>query len=147
MNSYSSKSAFYLGVFSIGLGLIANKWILEVLFSSDGFIESSRTIFLIAIVQVILIGIGIYLVIQKPRIDLPSRKNFALLAVTTFISIMLVEITLRIWINHFSTDEQYCRYSLYSDIPSENYQWSSHHYLNYYPTPNYKTRPHVSQLF
>lgn len=76
--------------------------------------------------------------LKKPRIEFPSIKDFSLIILSIFISIMLIEITLRIWMNHFSTDRQYRKYALYTEVPPENYQWSPHHYLNYYPTPNYK---------
>ena len=76
--------------------------------------------------------------VRKPRIKLPSRENFTVIAVSTIFSIMLVEAGLRIWLNHFSTHSQYIKYSLYTDVPAEMYQWSPHHYLNYYPTPDYK---------
>ena len=138
MNNYSSKSALYLGVSLIGIGVVTNKWTLEVLVSSDGRIESIQTIILIAITQFILISIGIYLVMKKPHIDLPSNKNITLTIVSTLIAIIVVEISLRIWLSNFSSDEQFLRYSLYTEIPSEKFQWSPHHYLNYYPTPDYK---------
>ena len=76
--------------------------------------------------------------IRKPRITLPSKKDFAVIAVSTLVSILLVETGLRVWLNHFSTHSQYIKYSLHTDVPPEMYQWSPHHYLNYYPTPDYK---------
>ena len=75
---------------------------------------------------------------RKPRITLPSRRDFAIIVASTLFSIMLLEAGLRIWLKHFSTHSQYIKYSLYTDVPAEMYQWSPHHYLNYYPTPDYK---------
>ena len=137
MRKNSSKYAFYLGIIAIALGIIANKWFIEIFFTSDGYIGSLRTVFSICITQMILIGIGIYLIKKKPKISVPENKEFALIAVSIFISFIVVEVTLRIWINYFSTQDQYSKYCLYTDIPPEHYQSSPHHYLNYFPTPNY----------
>jgi len=68
----------------------------------------------------------------------PSRKEFALIVVSVFISIILLEILLRIWLVHFRSERQFLKYSLYADIPAKNFSLSPHHYLNFYPTPNYK---------
>jgi len=76
--------------------------------------------------------------LQKLRIHLPSGKEFFIMFISTLFSLILVEIALRIWLNNFSTHEEYQKYALYTDVPPEEYQWSPHHYLNYYPTPNYK---------
>ena len=60
------------------------------------------------------------------------------MAASIIFTLVLVEAGLRIWLNHFSSHSQYVKYSLYTDVPAKMYQWSPHHYLNYYPTPDYK---------
>jgi lysophospholipase L1-like esterase len=75
---------------------------------------------------------------RKTRINLPPKKDIAVMAASIIFTLILVEAGLRIWLNYFSTHSQYVKYSLYTDVPAEMYQWSPHHYLNYYPTPGYK---------
>lgn len=74
----------------------------------------------------------------KANINLPSKKDFAVIVASIVFTLLLLEAGLRIWLGFFSTDSQYVKYSLYTDVPLEKYQWSPHHYLNYYPTPNYR---------
>ena len=138
MHNDRPKTGIYLGAFLIGIGLIFNKWILELLFSTDGSIGSPPTQALIAIVQFLLIGFGVYCAIRNPRIEVPSRRQIGLLVASTLLSVVLIEITLRVWLTYFSTAEQYRVYAHYTDIRSEDYYLSPHHYLNYYPTPNYR---------
>ena len=141
MNGFNSKSSFSIGILAIGLGLISNKWVLERFIAADGYIESSLIVYSIVAVQLVLIGIGLYLVVRKPHLRLPSKKEVALVSASITFSTVLAEITLRIGFNLFGTDEQYSRYALYTDFPPKNRQWAPHHYLNYFPTPRYKKGP------
>lgn len=50
---------------------------------------------------------------------------------------LVLEIGARIWLNVLATPEQYAEYVLFTDLRPEQYQLTKHHYLNYYPTPNY----------
>ena len=40
MHSNRGKTGIYLGMFLVGIGIVANKWVLELLFSPDGAIQS-----------------------------------------------------------------------------------------------------------
>ena len=138
MNNNRARAGIYLGVFLVGMGVVANKWVLEFLFSPDGSIQSPPALVLIAVLELMLIGCGIYTAVQNPPVTVPSRRQVGLLAGSTFLSMALIEITLRVWLTHFSTAEQYRIYAHYTDIQAEDYYLSPHHYLNYYPTPNYR---------
>jgi lysophospholipase L1-like esterase len=52
--------------------------------------------------------------------------------------LLLLEIGSRIWVNYLASDEQARRYKLGIDMDPGSLQWSPHHYLNYFPTPNYR---------
>ena len=40
MHSNCGKTGIYLGMFLVGIGIVANKCVLEVVFSPDGAIQS-----------------------------------------------------------------------------------------------------------
>jgi lysophospholipase L1-like esterase len=66
------------------------------------------------------------------------RKAISLAFICVFIPLLLCEVGSRVWLNSFATPEQRLRYGLYSEISPGEFSWTRHHYLNYYPTPNYK---------
>ncbi len=138
MNNHKPKTALHLGIFILSSGIAGNKWVLEHLLSPDGRIESRQIAFTIAMAQLSLISIGIFLIAKKPHINTSLKKEFSLAAASILISILLAEAALRVWLSHFSTQEQQSAYALFTDIPPEHRTWSPHHYLNYYPTPNYR---------
>ena len=138
MNRSSSRPARYVGLLLIGLGVVLNKWVVEFVFSPDGSIGSSRTVLAIIIVQLALIGLGVYVLIRRPAFNFPSKQESLLLSLSLIGSFLVAEIAMRIWLSHFSSHDQYRKYVLYTDIPPEKMQYSPHHYLNYYPTPNYR---------
>ena len=67
-----------------------------------------------------------------------SKYEYILLIGSFIISLLLTEIGAIIWLKYFAEESQYRKYSLYTNVPETKFQWSKHHYLNYYPTPNYK---------
>ncbi len=138
MNDNSAKPVLYLGASAIGLGLVANKWVLEALFLPGGGIESTWVLVLVVTIQIVTIGIGVYLLIWRPRVRLPSRNEIVLISLSSALAIALMEVTLRAWLNYLSTPDQYFEYTLFTDTPAEKFRWSPHHYLNYFPTPNYR---------
>jgi len=68
------------------------------------------------------------------------KKKIEIILIVSSISITLLflEICSRVWLNYFANSDQYRKYVLYTDVKPENYQWTKHHYLGYYPTPNYR---------
>jgi len=68
------------------------------------------------------------------------KKKIEIILIVSSISITLLflEICSRVWLNSFANSDQYRKYVLYTDVKPENYQWTKHHYLGYYPTPNYR---------
>lgn len=131
-------SSLSLGVSAILFGLLANKWVLGYLISLDGTIESPRTLFAIAAFQFVLIACGAILAIWRPRLNVISLNELRLVLASMVFTIAIVELAARIWLAYLSTPEQYAKYSLYTDVATERRQWSPHHYLNYYPTPNFR---------
>jgi lysophospholipase L1-like esterase len=68
----------------------------------------------------------------------PFRKTISLAFIIVFITLLLCEVGSRVWLNFFANPEQQLRYVLYSEISPSEFPWTKHHYLNYYPTLNYK---------
>jgi len=63
--------------------------------------------------------------------------NLALSIIAILVALLLLEIGARVWLNYFASLDDYRRYALYSEIDPSLFRWSPHHYLNYYPSPNY----------
>ena len=70
------KVAVVLGCVFILIGLIFNKYTLERTVIADGEISSTGRILLVAAVQLLFIGVGIFLILKRPHIDIRIRKDF-----------------------------------------------------------------------
>lgn len=131
------KEPFYLGMVLIAAGILL-RWLIERTLVSDGSIESSLYGNLIFAFQFLAIASGIFLVIRQPLIGLPKKSDFALLLFSTLLTFFLLEIVARVWLNYLATPDQYDRYVLFTSIDPQDYAWTPHPYLGYYPTPNFK---------
>jgi len=67
-----------------------------------------------------------------------KKAEFVLLVSSIFITLVFLEICSRIWLNYFANSDDFRKYVLYTDVKPEDYQWTKHHYLGYFPTPNYR---------
>lgn len=65
-------------------------------------------------------------------------KTIKLCIFIVLVLLITFEISSRIWLRYLATPGQYRRYALYTEIYNKDYQWTPHHYLNYYPTPGYR---------
>jgi len=68
-----------------------------------------------------------------------KRIDIVLQVLGIVVLLLILEVCSIIWLNYIAGPDQYRRYVLYTDIKPENYQWTEHPYLNYYPTPNYRS--------
>lgn len=64
--------------------------------------------------------------------------NVALSMLGILLALSLLEIGARVWLNYVASHDDYIKYSLYTDIDPKEFLWTSHQYLNYYPSPNYR---------
>ena len=131
------KAPFYLGIVLIVLG-ISLRWLLERMLVSDGRIESSLYGNLIFVFQLLASVVGIFLLIRQPAIVPPKKSDVALLLFSTFLTFFLLEMVARVWLNYLATPEQYDRFVLFTSIDAQDYAFTPHPYLGYYPTPNYQ---------
>jgi len=129
------KGSLYSAVILIAVGLLANKGTLAALFTPDRHIVSQAIILAIAVVQILLIGTGLYVIIRRPA--LPYRE-ISLVAISTVSSLFLMELGARIWLDYLATDEQARQYTLTEEVDPGDLVYTPHHYLNYYATPNYR---------
>jgi lysophospholipase L1-like esterase len=134
---YRNKSA-YLGAVLIVIGILFNKFFIEATFVSDGQIELPGYIALIYAFQLLTITTGIYLLSKQPTIRLPGKKELLLPVFSIFLTFILLETGSRLWLNYLATPEQHDRYVLFTSIEPEDFAWTPHPYLVYYPTPNYR---------
>jgi len=137
-NKVQRKKAFYLGFILIALGILCNKWVLEITIVPDKAIEFFPYVLLIYVFQVIILISGLYLIIRKPDFRIPSKKELLLVSTGITLIFVMLEVGTRIWLNFIATPRQRQEYVLYDDLSPEESQWTNHHYLNYYPTPDYK---------
>jgi len=68
-----------------------------------------------------------------------TNKIKIILIIGSIVTVFVItEISARIWLNYLASPIQRQVYGLFTDRKPEEYRFSPHHYLNYYPTPNYK---------
>ena len=68
-------------------------------------------------------------------------KNLVVVLTSLLVCLALLEAATRIWLQALAPESTQARYRLYTDLKPQDLIWSSHHYLNYYPTPNYRNGP------
>jgi lysophospholipase L1-like esterase len=78
------------------------------------------------------------LLIKQPPIRIPRKSEIILPVLSILLTFLLLEIGARLWLNYLATPDQYDRYVLFTSIRPEEYAWTPHPYLAYYPTPNYR---------
>ena len=133
----TQKKTLYIGVLIFIIGILL-RWFIESLVSPDGDIQTPILVFVIALLQTVAIVTGMYLIIKRPEIRVPSKTEFYLLFLGVFIALTLLEVGSRIWLNYFASPQQYRSFTLYTDLKPGELRWSPHHYLNYDLTPNYR---------
>jgi lysophospholipase L1-like esterase len=133
-----SKEAVYLGAALVAVGILFNKRFIEATFVPDQQLELSGYIALIYGFQLLAIVSGSYLLIRQPSIRLPGRSELLLPVFSIGLTLILLEIGSRLWLSYLATPEQRDRYVLFTSIRPEEFAWTPHPYLVYYPTPNYR---------
>jgi len=136
--SVEGKKSAYLGAALVAVGILFNKPLIEAAFVRDRRIELSGYVAAIYVFQLVAIASGTFLLIRRPALRLPSPTQIILLTSSLLLTLFSLEIGARLWLTYFTTPEQYDRYVLYTSIKPENYAWTPHHYLGYFPTPNYR---------
>ena len=139
MNKFTinRKEPFYLGIVLIVVG-ISLRWLIERMLISDGRIESALYGNAIFAFQLLMVLVGIFLILRQPSISAPKKGDVALLLFITFLTFFLLEGMARVWLNNFTTPAQHDRFVLFTSIDPQDYAFTPHPYLVYYPTPNYK---------
>jgi lysophospholipase L1-like esterase len=131
------KESIYLGVALIVVGIFLKR-LVELTLVSDGRIESSIYLGLFYVLQLLAIISGIVLLIKQPSLT-PARKTEIILPLfSILLTLILLEIGARLWLNYLATPEQYDRFVLYTNIKPADFAFTPHPYLSYYPTPNYR---------
>ncbi len=131
------KVPVYFGFFLLATGVLFRR-LVELVLVSDMRIESPLYIALIGVVQLLAIGAGMYLLIKQPAIRFPKKTELALAFFSILLTFVSLEIGARLWLNFLATPEQYDRYVLFTSIDAQDFAWTPHPYLTYYPTPNYR---------
>ena len=71
-------------------------------------------------------------------VRVPAKSNMVLLIGTISLFIILSEFSCVLYLNYLSEAQFFRKYSLYSQVDPRILPWKRHHYLSYYPNPNYK---------
>jgi lysophospholipase L1-like esterase len=142
----SRKRPVYIGLVVIAAGLALKK-LVEVSLVSDGRVESPMLLAVIYLVQAAVVVLGVFLAVKQPTIRTPTRAEVLLPLFSLVLTFALLEIGARGWLAFLATPEQRDLYILYSDLKPSQFAWTPHHYLGYYPTPNYsKGNTHHNSL-
>ncbi|MEW6144782.1 MAG: SGNH/GDSL hydrolase family protein [Thermodesulfobacteriota bacterium] len=66
------------------------------------------------------------------------RKKLYLVLLSVLITLAILEIGTRVWLDFIAPEDVSLEYSLYSYLSPDNQRYVRHHYLNYYPNPEYR---------
>ncbi len=131
------KKPVYLGLILIATGIFLRR-LVELTLVSDQRIESPIYLACFFVIQLLAIASGIFLLIKQPSIRSPRKTELILPVFSIFLTLFLLEIGARLWLNFLATPEQYDRYVLFTSIDPKDFAFTPHPYLSYYPTPNYQ---------
>ena len=131
------KQPFYLGWLLIiaGVGL---RGLIETTLVADHRIEQPSYIFAIAVVQLLAIAAGLFLVFRQPALKPPRLADLALASTSLALTFALLEVGSRLWLNYIATPEQVDRFVLFSSLDPGDFAFTPHQYLSYAPTPGYR---------
>ena len=136
MDKIRKQKAFYIGILLVTIGILFNKWFIEKIISPDQHIESYRAIIFIVGIQALAIVLGGFLLVTRPKIL--NKIQFTLLFVSVLVAFLIAETSSRFWLRYIVTPGKKNRFTLYTNIDTERFRYTPHHYLNYCLTPNFK---------
>lgn len=115
-NRIGNRGVVYLGVTSIMLGILFNKWLIETTFASDNGIETPGFIAIIFMFQAVAIGLGAYLLVKRSAISIkrPSRAEFILLIAGMAVALVMAEFLSRLVLTPPPTFDEVIKASLYA---------------------------------
>ena len=131
------KEPIYLGLILIATGIFLRR-LIELIFVSDQRIESPFYLAVIYGIQLLFIIGGLFLLIKRPSIRMPSRAEVILPLFSILLTFVLLEAGARLWLRFIASPEQRDRYVLFTDIEPAEFAWTPHPYMAYSPTPNYR---------
>ena len=129
------KTVLYSGLALIAAGLLFNRWTIENILYPGKNITKPNALLVLYIIQVALIGLGLFLALKRPQM---TRNHLLFITLSILLVFLLFEIGARIWLYHIASPEQYLEHELFTKILPGKFRYSPHHYLNYTLTPNYR---------
>jgi len=132
------RTSFRVGAGLVATAVVFNVWLVDALLVPGGRIETLFVKQIIMSAQVMLAAAGLYIMAKQPALRGPTRGELTLLAGSTIITLVALEIGSRLWLAHVASPAQQRELLLVTDVAPERFQWTPHHYLNYYPTPNFR---------
>ena len=95
MKKVGNKKSVYLGILLVLMGVLFNKWFIELTIVVDKDIDSPEFLTVIVAIEVIFILVGMFLLIKRPAARLPTRSEFILLASSIVLAIVIAELFAR----------------------------------------------------
>lgn len=133
------KKSLILGLLLLLVGLLARKGWVEYLFFPPGQGFDSMGMFSVLVVlRLLFLGLGIALVIKRPVFVHPHRGELSVVLGSVIVLFIILEVTTRLWLGLFASPKQVEDYALHTQIAAEDFRWSPHPYLGYFPTPGYQ---------
>jgi lysophospholipase L1-like esterase len=131
------REPVFLGLFLFATGIFLRR-VVELTLTSDQRIESPTYLAFIFVLQLLAIASGVFLLLKQPSIRIPRKTELILPIFSIFLTLFLLEIMARLWLNYLAPPDQYDRYVLFTSLDPKEFAWTPHQYLVYYPTPNYR---------
>jgi lysophospholipase L1-like esterase len=132
----ADRRPVYAGSALIAAGLLFRP-LVERGLAPDGRIEAPQYLVLLYGVQVLALAAGVFVLVKRPALWLPSRAETALALASLGLTLFALEAGARLWLAYLATPDQRDRYSLYTSLDAQAFAWQPHPYLSYYPAPNY----------
>ena len=134
----TDRRPIYLGSLLIAAGLLF-KPLVERTLAPDGRIQAPAYLALVYGLQAVAIAAGVLIIVKRPALRLPTRTELLLPIISAGLTFGLLETGARLWLGVLAAPEQRDRFSLFTSYAPQDFAFSPHPYLSYYPTPNYRS--------
>ena len=139
----SEKIIKLVGICLILLALIINPFVIEQLFDPDKNI-GTVTILKIIVFEGVVFSVGFIAFKYSEKVIKIKKNELILLIIVLLLCFVVLEVSSRVYLCNFADSSVQSRFLLYGECGMKSVPGipilSPHHYLNYYQTPDYKSK-------
>lgn len=128
-----------MGICLMLFALVTNPFIIGQLFAADKTIHSIAIILRIIIFELVVFSFGLIVFIYSKKIIKIKKNELFFLILVLSLCFVVLEAGTRVYLCNFASSGVQSKYLLYGECGITPI-YSPHHYLNYYGSPNYKSK-------